>query len=58
MDPMAKVMIVMTEELERIELAVDTLAVEVERLGEHHRFNAQLMINRPDPIPPRVSMPH
>jgi hypothetical protein len=44
--------------LERIEIAVDTIAIEVERLGEHHRFNAQLALNRPDPLPSRVVTPH
>jgi hypothetical protein len=47
------------ERLERIEVAVDTIAVEVERLGEHHRFNAQLALNRPvEALPPRVITPH
>ena len=46
------------ERLERIEIAVDTIAIEVERLGEHHRFNAQLAMNRPEPLPPRVVTPH
>ena len=46
------------ERLERIELAVDTIAVEVERLGEHQRFNAQLALNRPDPVPAKVITPH
>ena len=38
------------ERLERIEIAVDTIAIEVERLGEHQRFNAQLAMNRPAPF--------
>jgi len=46
------------ERLERIEIAVDTIAIEVERLGEHHRFNAQLALNRPDPLPKKVNTPH
>ena len=46
------------ERLERIELAVDTIAIEVERLGEHQRFNAQLALNRPEPLPTRVVTPH
>ena len=46
------------ERLERIEIAVDTIAIEVERLGEHHRFNAQLALNRPEPLPPKVVTPH
>jgi hypothetical protein len=46
------------ERLERIEIAVDAIAIEVERLGEHHRFNAQLALNRPEPLPSRVVTPH
>jgi hypothetical protein len=46
------------ERLERIEIAVDTIAIEIERLGEHQRFNAQLALNRPEPLPPRVVTPH
>jgi hypothetical protein len=58
MDSMAKVVVVMTEELERIELAVETIAVELERLGEHHRFYAQRMMNRPDAVLPWVNTPY
>ena len=46
------------DRLERIEIAVDTIAIEVERLGEHQRFNAQLALNRPEPLPPKVITPH
>ena len=46
------------DRLERIEIAVDTIAIEVERLGEHHRFNAQLALNRPEPLPAKVTTPH
>jgi hypothetical protein len=46
------------ERLERIEIAVDTIAIEVERLGEHHRFAAQLALNRPEPLPKHVITPH
>jgi hypothetical protein len=46
------------ERLERIEIAVDTIAIEVERLGEHQRFNAQLALNRPEPLPKKVVTPH
>jgi hypothetical protein len=46
------------ERLERIEIAVDTIAIEVERLGEHQRFNAQLAMNRPEPLPKKVNTPH
>jgi hypothetical protein len=33
----------LTERLERIERAIDTVAVEVERLGEGQRFTARLL---------------
>jgi hypothetical protein len=46
------------ERLERIEVAVDAIAIEVERLGEHQRFNAQLAMNRPEPLPPKAVTPH
>ena len=47
------------ERLERIEIAVDSIAIEVERLGEHHRFNAQLALNRPvEALAPRAITPH
>ena len=46
------------ERLDRIEIAVDAIAIEVERLGEHHRFNAQLALNRPDAISAKVVTPH
>jgi hypothetical protein len=46
------------DRLERIELAVDTIAIEIERLGEHQRFNAQLAMNRPAPLPPKTVTPH
>jgi len=46
------------DRLERIEIAIDAIAIEVERLGEHHRFNAQLALNRPEPLPPKVVTPH
>lgn len=45
------------ERLDRIEVAVDAIAIEVERLGEHQRFNAQLAMNRPE-LPPRAVTPH
>ena len=46
------------DRLERIEIAVDAIAIEVERLGEHQRFNAQLALNRPEALPPKVVTPH
>jgi hypothetical protein len=49
---------VIAERLERIEVAVDAIAIEVERLGEHHRFNAQLALGRPEPLPAKVITPH
>ena len=46
------------DRLERIEIAVDAIAIEVERLGEHQRFNAQLALNRPEPLPKKTVTPH
>ena len=46
------------ERLERIEIAVDAVAIEVERLGEHQRFNSQLALGKSAPIPARVVTPH
>lgn len=36
--------------LERIEQAVDTIAVEMERIGEGQRFVTKLLAERPTPI--------
>jgi hypothetical protein len=54
-----------TQRLERIERAIDTVAVEVERLGEGQRFTAKLLRdagnarNAPaGPDPHRVNTPH
>ena len=38
-----------TQRLERIERAVDAIAVEVERISEGQRFVTQLMADRPKP---------
>jgi len=50
------------ERLERIERAIDTVAVEVERLGEGQRFTVKMLrdaSNAPaDPQPRRVNTPH
>ena len=39
------------QRLERVEQAIDTVAVEVERIGEAHRFTAKLLTERLDPLP-------
>ena len=49
--------------LDRMEQAIDTIALEMERLGEAHRFTAKLLAERleavPAPRPPaRVVTPH
>jgi hypothetical protein len=53
--------------LERIEIALDAIAIEIERLGESHRFTAKLLAERdhlprvdvpPPPSPLRVITPH
>jgi len=51
------------QRLERMEQAIDAVAVEMERLGEAHRFTAKLLAERleavPAPRPPaRVVTPH
>lgn len=40
--------------LERMELAIDSIAVEVERISEGQRFTTKLLSERPDrlPLPP------
>jgi uncharacterized membrane protein YfbV (UPF0208 family) len=42
------------ERLERVEQAIDTVAVEVERIGEAHRFTARLLTERLEPLPVSV----
>lgn len=37
--------------LERVEHAIDAVAVEVERIGEAHRFTAKLLSDRLEPLP-------
>ncbi|MGQ0715287.1 MAG: hypothetical protein ACT4PJ_16435 [Gemmatimonadaceae bacterium] len=39
------------DRLARVEQALDTVAVEVERIGEAHRFTARLLTERLDPVP-------
>jgi hypothetical protein len=51
------------ERLERIERAVDTVAVEVERLGEGQRFTVRLLrdanLGPSNPVEPyRINTPH
>jgi len=53
----------LTERLDRIELGVETTAVEVERIAEANRFVAKLLTDRAVPLPPmnrpeRVITPH
>ena len=40
--------------LERVEQAIDAVAVEVERIGEAHRFTAKLLSDRLEPLPATV----
>ena len=37
--------------LERVEQAIDSVAIEVERIGEAHRFTAKLLTERLGPLP-------
>jgi hypothetical protein len=37
--------------LERVEQAIDAVAIEVERIGEAHRFTAKLLSDRLEPLP-------
>jgi hypothetical protein len=39
------------ERLGRVEQAIDTVAVEVERIGEAHRFTAKLLTERLERLP-------
>lgn len=39
--------------LERMELAIDSIAVEVERISEGQRFTTKLLSERPQSLPPR-----
>jgi hypothetical protein len=44
--------------LKRIELIVETTAVEVERISEANRFLAKLLANKGTPSPERANTPH
>jgi hypothetical protein len=51
------------QRLDRMEQAIDTIAIEIERLSEAHRFTAKLLVDRleqhPAVRPPaRVITPH
>jgi hypothetical protein len=53
------------QRLERMERAIDSMAVEIERVGEAHRFTAKLLAERLEPrpapahrTPERVVTPH
>jgi len=53
----------LTERLDRIEIAVEATAVEVERIAEANRFVAKLLVDRAGPMPSmnkpeRVITPH
>jgi hypothetical protein len=53
----------LVDRLQRIEIAVETTALEVERISEANRFMAKLMAERlgpgaPPPKPERVITPH
>jgi uncharacterized coiled-coil protein SlyX len=39
------------DRLARVEQAIDSVAVEVERIGEAHRFTAKLLTERLEPLP-------
>jgi hypothetical protein len=45
------------ERLARVEQAVESIAIEVERIGEGQRFVTKLMNDRAQPMPDRVAMP-
>ena len=45
------------ERLARVEQAVESIAIEVERIGEGQRFVTKLMNDRAQPMPERVSIP-
>ena len=42
------------ERLGRVEQAIDTVAIEVERIGEAHRFTAKLLTERLEALPASV----
>ena len=42
------------ERLGRVEQAIDTVAVEVERIGEAHRFTAKLLTERLESLPANI----
>ena len=43
-----------SQRLARIEQAVDTIAIEVERVSEGQRFTSRLLADREDAVVPRV----
>jgi hypothetical protein len=45
------------ERLARVEQAVESIAIEVERIGEGQRFVTKLMNDRAQPMPDRISIP-
>lgn len=42
------------DRLGRVEQAIDAVAIEVERIGEAHRFTARLLTERLEPLPANV----
>jgi hypothetical protein len=42
------------DRLGRVEQAIDTVAIEVERIGEAHRFTAKLLTERLEQLPANV----
>ena len=45
------------DRLARVEQAVESIAIEVERIGEGQRFVTKLMNDRAQPMPDRISIP-
>ena len=46
------------DRLGRVEQAIDTVAVEVERIGEAHRFTAKLLSERLEQLPSATNAEH
>lgn len=46
------------DRLARVEQAIDTVAVEVERIGEAHRFTARLLTERLERLPSATNAEH
>lgn len=48
-----KIPLELSGRLERMELAIDSIAVEVERISEGQRFTTKLLSDRQQALPPR-----